>query len=197
MPSRLDHNPSSPGNWSTVATPGTADQHMFDTPISPPPSGQDSRRATVSGELEGLPDQPATPEESLFGDPHTRRPPQLPSQPPDPESIQPPGAAPVHIETYAAPPIDPAVNTPPPPPVQSYQQIPQQTPPPPVPIQQPQPQVIRNAAPPPAPVPPPQLTPKQIAQAQKHCRFAISALDYEDFGRARQDLLDALKIIGG
>jgi len=51
--------------------------------------------------------------------------------------------------------------------------------------------------PPAAPVPPPQLTPKQISQAQKHCRYAISALDYEDFERARQDLLDALKIIGG
>lgn len=152
----------------------------------------------MSGELEGLPEQPAAPEESLFGDPHTRRPAQppppgqapsqSPPEPPEPESILPLGGiSPAHIQPSE-------VNTPPPqPPIQS------QTRPTLSPIQQPQ--APRNAIPPPpppaAPVPPPQLTPKQIAQAQKHCRFAISALDYEDFERARQDLLDALKIIGG
>lgn len=205
-PSGFDYNPSSPGNWSTIATPGTADYRTFDMPISPSPSGwQDQRRARVSGELEGVPELPATPEESLFRDPHTRRPTQFPSEqaPPQPppelhESglTQPPGAVPAHIETYTLPPIDPAVNTPTPPhpPIQPYQQLPP-------PIQHPPPQVIKSFVPPqppqPAPIPAPQLTPQQISQAQKHCRYAISALDYEDFARARQDLLDALRIIGG
>ena len=204
-PSMFDPDLSSPGNWSTAATPGTADHRMFDLPVSPPSNDQDPRRATVGSELEGVPEQPATPEESLFADPHTRRPtqlppgeapPQLPSRPSEPGSIPPPGVVPTHTETYTAPAIDPGVNASPRPPIQSYQQI---SPPMYAPTQPP-PQVIRNVAPPPppaAPIPPPQLTPKQIAQAQKHCRYAISALDYEDFQRARQDLLDALKIIGG
>lgn len=204
LPSRFDSDPSSPGNWSTVATPGTADLRMTDSSTSPPPSDQDPQRAMVSGELEGLPEQPATPEESLFGDPHTRRPTQLPpgqasaqlpSQPSEHGSILPSEIPPTHTETYTVPPIDPAISISPQPPIQSFQQI---SSPMRVPTQQPPPQVTRNVVPPPPPptVPIP-LTPKQIAQAQKHCRYAMSALDYEDFERARQDLLDALKIIGG
>ncbi|KAF9654179.1 DUF605-domain-containing protein [Thelephora ganbajun] len=208
-PSRFDSDPSSPGNWSTVATPGTAIYHTFDLPISPPPSSHDPRRVTVSGELEGLPEQPPTSEEPLFGDPHTRRPtqsqpgpspPQSPLQPPGLGSILTSGVIPTHIETSIPPPIGSAVDTTPQPPIQPHQQISPLTRPP-IPIQHPPPQVIRNVVPPPppaaGPIPPPQLTPKQIAQAQKHCRYAISALDYEDFERARQDLLDALKIIEG
>jgi len=192
-PSEFDPDPSSPGNWSTVATPGTGGHVMFDMPTSPPPGGHgDPRRATVSGELEELPEQPATPEESLFGGPHTRRPTQSPSQPPEPGPALPPGDAPSHIETYGVGAIDPAVNTPPQPHIQSSQQIR------PTPVQIQQPRVVGGAPPPPAAsVSPPQLTPKQISQAQKHCRYAISALDYEDFERARKDLLDALKIIEG
>ena len=174
-------------------------------PSSPAPGDwQDPRKARVSGELEGVSEQPATPEESLFGDPHIRRPtqlppgqglPQSPPQPSEPGSTQPPGAVPTHAETYTLPPTDPAVNIPPQPPIQPYQQL---TPP----MQHPPPQMINSFVPPQPPPsapipPPPQLTPQQIAQAQKHCRYAISALDYEDFERARQDLLDALKIVGG
>ena len=196
----FDSSPSSPGNWSTIATPGTADFRTFDVPTSPAPGDwQDPRRARVSGELEGVPEQPATPEESLFGDPHIRRPTQpppgqapsqSPPQPSEPGSTQPPGAVPTHIETYTLPPTGPAVNASPQPPIQPY-----------LPMQHPPPQMINSFVPPQpppsAPIPPPQLTPQKIAQAQKHCRYAISALDYEDFERARQDLLDALKIIGG
>lgn len=50
---------------------------------------------------------------------------------------------------------------------------------------------------PPAPKPEPELTPKQVSQAQKHCRYAISSLDYEDLAQARKELREALKIIGG
>jgi vacuolar protein sorting-associated protein VTA1 len=45
--------------------------------------------------------------------------------------------------------------------------------------------------------PPPELTPGLIAKAQKHCRFAISALDYEDAEQARKELRSALAILGG
>lgn len=45
--------------------------------------------------------------------------------------------------------------------------------------------------------PPPELTPGLIAKAQKHCRFAISALDYEDAEQARKELRNALAILGG
>lgn len=54
--------------------------------------------------------------------------------------------------------------------------------------------------PPPAPSvpqPPPDLTPQVIARAQKHCRFAISALDYEDAAQAIKELRAALAVLGG
>jgi len=46
--------------------------------------------------------------------------------------------------------------------------------------------------------PPPvtELTPTLIAKAQKHCRFAISALDYEDAEQAKKELRAALAILG-
>lgn len=43
----------------------------------------------------------------------------------------------------------------------------------------------------------PELTPITIAKAQKHCRFAISALDYEDAEQARKELRAALAVLGG
>ncbi|KAH9178792.1 Vta1 like-domain-containing protein [Lactarius sanguifluus] len=70
-------------------------------------------------------------------------------------------------------------------------------PPPPPP-----PSVPYAPVPPPPPSllgtsPPPELTPGLIAKAQKHCRFAISALDYEDAEQARKELRSALAILGG
>lgn len=44
---------------------------------------------------------------------------------------------------------------------------------------------------------PEELTPQTIARVQKHCRFAISALDYEDAEQARKELRAALKMLGG
>ncbi|GAA96740.1 uncharacterized protein L969DRAFT_97089 [Mixia osmundae IAM 14324] len=67
------------------------------------------------------------------------------------------------------------------------------------------------SAPPPAPKPAPRATParivaqpvqaggptdpKAIGQAQKHAKWAISALDYEDFATARTQLQAALRLI--
>lgn len=42
-----------------------------------------------------------------------------------------------------------------------------------------------------------ELTPAVIAKAQKHARFAISALDYEDVEQSRKELRTALAILGG
>ncbi|KAI5898025.1 DUF605-domain-containing protein [Schizophyllum commune H4-8] len=42
-----------------------------------------------------------------------------------------------------------------------------------------------------------ELTPQIIAKTQKHCRFAISALDYEDAEQAKKELRAALAILGG
>jgi len=59
------------------------------------------------------------------------------------------------------------------------------------------------APPPPAPVAVPslprefELTSTIIAKAQKHCRFAISSLDYEDAEQARKELRAALALLGG
>ncbi|KAL0951568.1 hypothetical protein HGRIS_008250 [Hohenbuehelia grisea] len=55
--------------------------------------------------------------------------------------------------------------------------------------------------PPPIPSAPPQsapieLTPAIITKVQKHCRFAISSLDYEDAEQARKELRAALAILG-
>jgi len=42
-----------------------------------------------------------------------------------------------------------------------------------------------------------ELTPNLVAKAQKHCRFAISALDYEDAEQARRELRAALAVLDG
>jgi vacuolar protein sorting-associated protein VTA1 len=80
----------------------------------------------------------------------------------------------------SAPPLPPQPSAPPlpPPPSASYVQI------------------SRPPPPPPEPSPPPELTPSLIAKTQRHCRFAISALDYEDVQQARKELYAALAIIG-
>lgn len=44
---------------------------------------------------------------------------------------------------------------------------------------------------------PPELTPGVIAKVQKHCRFASSALDYEDAEQAKKELRAALAMLGG
>ena len=58
-----------------------------------------------------------------------------------------------------------------------------------------------RAPPPPPPVPvqedPVELTPGIITKAQKHCRFAISALNYDDAEQAKKELRAALTLLGG
>ena len=60
---------------------------------------------------------------------------------------------------------------------------------------------LHSTAPLPPPVPiledPVELTPVIIAKAQKHCRFAVSALNYDDVEQARKELRAALALLGG
>ncbi|KAI0068115.1 DUF605-domain-containing protein [Artomyces pyxidatus] len=102
--------------------------------------------------------------------------------------IPPPLASPTHFVPRNSPPSDtpyfgssgdPYLVSPP------VESRPAPPPPPPAPIS--------HIAPP----PPPELTPGMIAKAQKHCRFAISALDYEDAEHARKELRAALAVLGG
>ena len=106
--------------------------------------------------------------------------------PSSPSRIIPQNSAPSDVSyltgsPYAsAPPLPPQPSAPPlpPPPSASYVHI------------------SRLPPPPPEPSPPPELTPGLIAKAQKHCRFAISSLDYEDVQQARKELHAALAILG-
>ena len=42
-----------------------------------------------------------------------------------------------------------------------------------------------------------ELSPSLIVKIQRHCRFAISSLDYEDAEQARRELRTALELLGG
>ncbi|KAJ6575283.1 Vta1 like-domain-containing protein [Mycena capillaripes] len=114
-----------------------------------------------------------------------------PIQPPFHESPQPP-----HGGLYpSAPPLPPA-------PGGIYGSAPSLPPHTPTPVVPPPPTFVSpptllSPPPPPPPEPEVELTPTVIAKAQKHCRFAISALDYEDAEQARRELRAALAVLGG
>ncbi|KAI0348357.1 DUF605-domain-containing protein [Trametopsis cervina] len=122
---------------------------------------------------------PSTPETTWSVDHNSLPPGFVPSPVQPPPSLPPPHISP--------PPISPTAP-PPPLPILSY------------PIQ-PQPQVV----PPPGVVSmdatitttPEELTPQLVTRVQKHCRYAISALDYEDAEQARKELRAALNLLGG
>lgn len=108
--------------------------------------------------------------------------PQLPispsvNYPTQPSPTQPPATS-AHILPPPASPPKNYIYSPPPP----SQTLPTRHPSPPVPR---------------APVAEVELTPGLIAKAQKHCRFAISSLDYEDAEQARKELRAALALLGG
>ncbi len=100
--------------------------------------------------------------------------------PPSPPTTAQRSTSPTHFVPRNSPPSTvPYASAPPPlPPSVQYTPVP---PPPPPPL-------FETS-------PPPELTPSLIAKAQKHCRFAISALDYEDAEQARKELRSALAIL--
>ena len=115
-----------------------------------------------------------------------------PSAPP----FEPPSGASVHYGTVSTPPV---------PPVPPVQASPTRPPPPPLASSpsRSHPQAHAQSGPPGGAATatvttmPPQLTPQIISRAQKHCRFAISSLDYEDREQAVKELREALRLLGG
>ena len=201
--------PQSPGSWSTAATPGTPGFHLDDagTPTSASPRA--GRTAFVSGELEGRTDEeleadmtppgsagaksvhfspsvvgglgtplaPA-PDADLFFSPHA------PPQPSAPPFDGPAGSVHGHP---SGPPASRATRTSPP-------SVPPSASSPPRAAATSAGRDARTAT---VTTSPAELTPQVIARAQKHCRFAISALDYEDAEQAIKELRQALRMLGG
>ncbi|TBU63682.1 Vta1 like-domain-containing protein [Dichomitus squalens] len=204
--------PQSPGSWSTTATPGTpgfqrddATSSSVASSHSPPVSGGVARTAFVSGELEGKTEDeidaeapsPTSAAKSVHFSPSTvggfgapaapfTNPPPYP--PPSAPSFSPPsppasGGYPSPSNRSTRLPVPPAAS--PHIPSSSY----------------PHAHSVPLAT---SPVPdttvttlPVELSPQVIARAQKHCKFAISALDYEDREQAVKELRAALKMLGG
>jgi vacuolar protein sorting-associated protein VTA1 len=149
----------------------------------------------------------------LTGSPEPPPPPTLPQRPPAVDMEQGRGRSP----SIGAAPLTPSPTTrpqrsispthfiiqdsPPPPPPASFNiadTYPSAPPLPPLPPSAPYVQIPVPSAPPLIETSPPaELTPGQIAKTQKHCRFAISALDYEDAEQAKKELRAALAILGG
>ena len=233
---------TSPGSWSTAATPGTDDRTKGhagfyddnDTPTkkfdNPKGGGSRLKNAWVSGELEGHSDEhdevadgSASQKRSVRFTPSTGglTPPVIggPTQPfssalePQPPRPTPTSSdsAPAtnhrrssslkmssppkrRLSLSSAQPKHSALASGVPPHVASTPLTQPSVPPAqyaPVPV-------YASPSAPPLPDPSPQdLTPQLIAKAQKHCRFAISALDYEDAEQARKELKAALAVLGG
>ncbi|KAM0445448.1 hypothetical protein ACHAQK_001657 [Fusarium lateritium] len=118
-----------------------------------------------------VPESPAQPATQIPPQPSPQIPTQLPSQyaPPSPQPFSDPSAPPSWTTTPSAP--HPAASNPPP-------------------------IVPRAPAPqPPAPAPV-QRDHRDINQAQKHAKWAISALNFEDVPTAVQELRNALAMLG-
>ncbi|KAH8835494.1 Vta1 like-domain-containing protein, partial [Flagelloscypha sp. PMI_526] len=202
-----DLDPNSPAAWSTAATPGTTPhptpghQTEFIHPEQESPSKRSKRRKdngsdgsdgsdSSSGSLKPTPSAPplqAYPNTSLS--PSGSSPPQIYANTPSPPQYNAPVAN-TSPQIYAPPPLAPTASSQPP---QIYAPTipPAYTP-------STQPQIYAKApSPPQVSRPPIELTAGMITQAQKHCRFAISSLDYEDADEARRQLRLALKILDG
>ena len=219
-----DGMPSGRDNWSTFATPGTAVFNDVTVPNLEVPHQEDhawDRESPISGDWPTGKNQEGgefllKPNENSSGDGPTEwviqgSQGQHPTSP-YPETSHPPNGSPskeVHF-TPSLLPGSPTTN-PPPSATERYDpssNITPQTPPssvyPPFapvvpphaphtyihPVPPPQRQLIPAQA-------PPELTPGVIAKVQKHCRFAISALDYEDAEQAKKELRAALAMLGG
>lgn len=208
--------------WSNAATPGAvdddrekqlgggkktfADEEEVEGVLFPSTPGR-VRFAGVGdddeGIQEGLPSFPVPPVEE---EDNVDSPAPSASSAPDapPLAIQPLSPVtpqkPPHIQISPLPPSD--LAAPPQPP-----SFPSSLPPPPVLRQQPPPapKPVARAAPPPPPPSAPSWTPvkrdepltqAEIEKVQKHAKWAISALNYEDVETAKRELTEALKLLG-
>lgn len=160
-------------------------------------------------------------QEDYFPPGHVAVPPtepsSIPSVPPEPPATsssqippQPSPQIPTKVPSQFSPPAQPEAPSPPP-----WETV-RAPPPPVVPVSPeyppsvaappPQPTIPVYSAPPPAPVPAPAPAPmpspaftgnhKDINKAQKHAKFAISALNFDDVPTAIQELRNALASLG-
>ncbi|EPE24773.1 hypothetical protein GLAREA_08626 [Glarea lozoyensis ATCC 20868] len=126
-----------------------------------------------------------------------------PASSPPPQDFYSQSGSPPHIVTSPGAPLPPPTHQPapyrPPPPPTHYQPPPAATNP-----YHPPPQQHRQPVPPAPPVPGPSqprgpafnLEPEAVAKAQKHAKWAISALNFEDADTAVKELRLALQILG-
>ncbi|KAF9056102.1 Vta1 like-domain-containing protein [Panaeolus papilionaceus] len=207
--------------WSTAATPGLSETPSMDFGFPPTSAGSikssHSRGSSTSStntigsrgmavdHRSGSPPKSAIKSSSgspdsdkrvHWSDPSSPAPPFIPPPPPHAPSSSPPGEylGPQSIygppQSPHAPPLPPAL--PPHPPTSSSPTL---APIPPIHPAPPQgPPVYGNPVAPPQSVPI-ELTPALITKVQRHCRFAISSLDYEDAEQARKELRAALALL--
>lgn len=204
--------PISPGNWSTAATPGagTVRGTPTDSPMSsaftgnswPPESptpntrnknrrgSQSSAGSTDSAQssgLGGIERQRAnmSPRKVHFSTNTTSIHPPSANVALFPSDTISPSFVPPHMPSTSSthhPPVPPDLHSE----IQTTQA------PPPLSV----PNTILPLIPPPIVSQEVELTPAVVAKAQKHCRFAISALDYEDAEQAKKELRAALTALG-
>jgi len=227
-PSRTDSFAS--GAWSTVATPGVADEEgrekRFDLskgselPSAPPlspksPTGDRDRKNVRFAGPDGAPLSPAQTHITVDSYDTPDAPPPTtatssPTTPMPPANFQIPGSSSSSDPSSQARGISTSSSSRPsnggngngngvsfpsaPPP--SLATVPSA---PPV---VPQPHGLGLSSPPPSAPPMPALTSapptrKQVEQTQKHARWAISALEFDDIETARSELRKALATIGG
>ncbi|KAH9846845.1 Vta1 like-domain-containing protein [Lenzites betulinus] len=206
--------PQSPGSWSTAATPGSPNFGFDDGSSAASSPAISSRRTgyTTEDQDGGADDggadtpSPTSAAKSVHFSPSVIG------------GMSSPGEAPIG----GFPGLDFVVNSPPASPYGGQPQLgpsasnspathlpslphPSAPPAPPSRVQQP------YAPPPPAQYSPPRhqdstatvttsppaLTPQIVTKVQKHCRYAISALDYEDAEQAVKELRAALRMLGG
>ncbi|KAJ4485815.1 DUF605-domain-containing protein [Lentinula aciculospora] len=201
-------DPTSPGNWSTAATPGAGTVRGTPTDDSPPPSvftgsawppispTPGARNKTRSGSQSGSGSTDSAKAFTNGGSEKqkTNMSPRNVHFSPDATSIPPPSTTLAHLPSeMSIPPFIPT-HLPLTSSVHHRPDLYSQSHPPPPPS-------VPNAIPPLSPAPiisgDVELTPAVVAKAQKHCRFAISALDYEDAEQARKELRAALATLGG
>ncbi|KAF5975035.1 vacuolar protein sorting-associated protein VTA1 like protein [Fusarium bulbicola] len=168
FPPQPEHQPQEPEPFVPSPLSQSPTPGLSGGPPPPPPVG-------LPPAVSPVPQSPAQPATQIPPQPSPQIPTKLPSQfaPPPPEPIT-PSAPPSWTTTPSAP--HPAASNPPP--------------------------VIRQAPAPQPPAPAPVQTTgfttdqRDINQAQKHAKWAISALNFEDVPTAVQELRNALRMLG-
>jgi Vta1 C-terminal domain len=184
----LDSGEISSGNWSDIATE-LNDAENSSAAIGW--SGEELPLQRANQEVDNpisLMDILAEPDNKLYLSPSTTVSPQILPHPPQPTHFESSTEHHGSLNTHTSP-QSPVFSS-------SRPQIREAF------VQQSPPAIYsRSRAPPPPPVPvqedPVELTPGIISKAQKHCRFAISALNYDDAEQAKKELRAALTLLGG